>query len=229
MASRRAEAAAGATDAGDSLDQLDRLGWAVIDSLLTPSETDALAAACDGRQWPDISADLLGWITDPRWTAPAVAVLGADIRFFRERVITKASRSGSVVPWHQDNGYAGLTAEFLSYIVALEDMTVANGCLWMLSGTHRHGVMDHVPGAGYRLEIESPIAELGVAAELGKGSALVFSSLTYHRSGANDTDTNRRAWMVQFCRSDTVDQAGVPVVGCPVVAEHGTWLARPHF
>lgn len=229
MASRRAEVAVAAVDPRDPIDQLDRLGWAVIDGFLTPTEIDTLAAACDGRQWPTISSELLAWITDPRWTVPAFARLGPDVRFFRERVITKASRSNSEVPWHQDSGYAGLASEFLSFIVALEDMTVANGCLRMLSGTHREGAVDHVRRTANWLEIASPIADEGVPVELSKGSALVFSSLTFHRSGANDTDTTRRAWMVQFCRADTVEPAGVPVAGCPIVAEHGTWLERPHF
>jgi len=30
------------------------------------------------------------------------------------------------------------------------------------------------------------------------GSIVVFSSVTFHRSGANNTDKMRRAWAIQF-------------------------------
>ena len=38
----------------------------------------------------------------------------------------------------------------------------------------------------------------GVPATCKAGSIVVFSSTTFHRSGANKTDKMRRAWAIQF-------------------------------
>jgi len=52
---------------------------------------------------------------------------------------------GSEKPWHQDNAY--FAVEDLDGVVgrwiALDDVTIENGCMHMLSGQHRHGPMRH--------------------------------------------------------------------------------------
>ena len=203
-------------------------GWAVVDALLSDAECDALAATVEARRWPDIPDALVDWIMDPRWAPLVVPTLGPEVRFLREQVVTKTPRADVQVPWHQDSGYARVPTEFVTCFLALDDITIANGCLWVLPGSHLGGLVDHRP-SGYWREVAAAVDDPGVPIELARGSALVFSSFTLHRSGGNGTDGRRPAWMAQFCRADALDTAGAPLSGCPVVADAGGWLDRPRF
>lgn len=203
-------------------------GWTTVD-LFTPDECDAIAGVCADRHWPDIPPELRAWIMDPRWADLAIPFLGPDVRFLREQVVTKPPNAVTEVPWHQDTGYARVTGEFLTFFVALDDISLDNGCLWMVSGSHRRGPLDHVRSGNF-LEIAESVGQAGEPVVLAQGRAAVFSSLMLHRSGGNRTGGTRPAWMVQFGRRDVVDPStGATPEGCPLVAEGGVWLDRPRF
>jgi ectoine hydroxylase-related dioxygenase (phytanoyl-CoA dioxygenase family) len=210
-------------------------GWAVVEGLFEPRECDDLVAASEARTWPTITAALARWIVDPRWAPVVLPALGPEVRFLREQPVTKPPHAEAVVPWHQDSAYLPVDpVEFLTCFVALEDISVDNGCLWVRSGSHRDGLFEHrrvgclVEAVGDDTGGESGDGVVGEAVELARGSVLVLSSLTCHRSGPNRTAGVRRAWIVQFCRAHTVDRrSGQPHPGCPVVAEAGVWLDRP--
>jgi phytanoyl-CoA hydroxylase len=207
--------------------RLARDGWCVVDARFTPEECSSIETACAARRWPAVSADLVAWIADPRWAAIVLSALGPDVRVVREQVVTKAPLGPGEVPWHQDDEYSLVAGEQLTCFVALDDITPDNGCLWMATGSHRRGRLDHVP-VGYLRTIAGPVEDPVVAVPLAQGSVAVFSSLTLHRSGPNRTPGTRPAWMVQFCRADATDAAtGGLLDGCPLVAIDGTWLDHP--
>ena len=210
----------------DPLAQLTDQGWAAMGWRFDRAETDELIAVCHRRRRPRGPGELARWVTDPRWAPLAMSHLGPDVRFLRQQVVTKAPRSAGVVPWHQDRAYGRVAGEFLTFFLALDEITVDNGCLWLLSGSHRRGPAEHRP-RGYLLEIAEPAGTEGQCVPLHPGQAVAFSSLTHHRSGANATDGTRPAWMVQFCAADAIDTTtGAPLVGCPLVALDGVWLPQ---
>jgi ectoine hydroxylase-related dioxygenase (phytanoyl-CoA dioxygenase family) len=201
-------------------------GWVVLDGIFTATECDGILAASARRTWPAVTAELMTFATDARWADLVVGVLGPDVRFLREQLVSKQPRSGGTVPWHQDIGYLPMRpSHYLTCIVALEAMTEDNGCLCVLPGSHRRGPVDHMT-AGQILRVDADVDDPGVAVTLAQGSVLAFSSLTFHRSGPNRTEGSRPAWLVQFCVADAVDERrGVPFVEGPVVAAGGTWTA----
>jgi phytanoyl-CoA hydroxylase len=205
-------------------DQFRDEGWAVFDELFTSADCDEIVAAAERRTYPRMTPELLAWATDPRWALPVLGLLGPDVRFFREQLVTKYPHSSGTVPWHQDHGYAPMRpATFLTCFLALEDITEDNGCLWVVAGSHRGGPLDHVP-AGAILRVDAEVGDEARPVPLAKGSLLTFSSLTFHHSGPNLTDSYRQAWIVQFCVADAVDgRTDQAYSGCPVVAEHGAW------
>jgi hypothetical protein len=207
--------------------ELDRDGWTVVGPLFSAEECAAIEDVCGARRWPHVSADLVPWIADPRWAPIVLPTLGPDVRFVREQVVTKAPHAEAEVPWHQDDGYSRVAGKQLTCFVALHEITLDNGCLWMATGSHRRGALAHVP-AGYLRTVAEPVEDPVVAVPLDQGSAAVFSVLTLHRSGANRTGGTRPAWMVQFCRADATDAAtGAPLDGCPLVAADGHWFDLP--
>ncbi len=206
------------------IEHLREVGWAAIEGFFTPAECDTIAAAAAARQWPELTGPLARWTTDRRWAPLATGLLGPDVRFVREQVLTKAPHSQAEVPWHQDSGYAPIDGEFLTAIVALEDMTVANGCLCVAPGSHLAGPVAHVP-SGYVLEIADPVEPRGTVVPQAKGTLLTFSSFTHHRSGANATSGTRPAWLVQFCRADALDtRTGELLEAGRIVASEGAWI-----
>ena len=114
-------------------------------------------------------------------------------------MIFKPARIGAETPWHQDEAYwdPALDYESMSIWVPLQEATVENGCPWILPGAHRGGTMLHrwVDPIGWECFADAPGA---VAAEVGAGGIVVFSSLTPHLTGPNTTDDVRKAYIVQY-------------------------------
>ena len=67
---------------------------------------------------------------------------------------------------------------------------------WVVPGLHRRGTLLHgLTDLGWQC-LEEP--EDPVAVPLRAGSIAVFSSLTPHRTGPNESDAVRKAYIVQF-------------------------------
>jgi phytanoyl-CoA hydroxylase len=157
----------------------------------------------------------------------AIELMGPDLRLYWNQAVTKAPKSGASFSWHQDTGYHAIEpAEYLTVWIPLEDSTVENGTIWVLPGSHHDGVQEHVldeatgDKVGYRGDEE------GVAVEVPKGSAAVFSSLLMHRSGPNTSAKPRRAYVVQYSPTGAFDPAtGEPRGGMLEVARDGRVVA----
>jgi hypothetical protein len=181
------------------VDQIRRDGWAVIEGVFDPAECEAIAESMAERPFPELSPGARAWVADPRWPGMVVPLVGPDVRLARAQLLTKHPLTNDVVPWHQDNDFLPVDPpEFLTVVVAIDAMTEMNGCLHLVPGSHRNGVVAYVPKA-YRFTLADPPSDdAGVAVELEPGDLLLFSSLCFHRSGPNLTDGRRRAWILQF-------------------------------
>lgn len=129
---------------------------------------------------------------------PLLDLLGPDVRLYWDQAVSKPPGTGSETPWHQDNGYGAVVpAEYVTTTLALDPMTVANGCLWIQPGSHLVGPQPHKDTGGFfQIGYEGP--ETGGPLELAAGEVGVFSSLTMHRAGPNPTSHPRRSWVIQF-------------------------------
>jgi Phytanoyl-CoA dioxygenase (PhyH)/Family of unknown function (DUF5522) len=158
----------------------------------------------------------------------AKALLGDDMAFDFDMIITKWPNSATETPWHQDAAYwpsGGLTdSRSLSVWCALDDATEDNGALWFLKGSHKNdakwesergtGILPHAPGMGkdsHVLAAASPAAvnersglsrwedhEDAVCVPLRAGSAVAWHGKTLHFAGGNAMAAARRAFIVVF-------------------------------
>ena len=113
---------------------------------------------------------------------------GPDVRLYWGSGRVEAAGHDSETPWHQDNGYGAVVpAEYVTLTLALDPMTVANGCLWIQPGSHRAGPQPHRDTGGFfQIGYDGP--ETGEPLEARAPARwAVFSSLTLHRAGANPT------------------------------------------
>ncbi|MCC6414609.1 MAG: phytanoyl-CoA dioxygenase family protein [Opitutaceae bacterium] len=109
----------------------------------------------------------------------------------------------NATPAHQDGFYWCRKPNLASGIwIALEEVDIANGCLWYARGSHRHGIQPHgasgVLGFSQGLLNFDPAKADGVPIELHPGDAVAHSSATVHWSGVNNTARTRRA-LATFC------------------------------
>ena len=127
--------------------------------------------------------------------------LGEKAFLFYDQYVVKAAEQGMAFSWHQDSGYLGFPhTPYVTCWTAVDDMTLANGTAYVMpfSQIGIRTLVDHVDDeitgdkAGYFGEAP------GVPAIVPAGSVVVFSSLSFHRSGPNTTDQMRRAYVTQY-------------------------------
>ena len=138
----------------------------------------------------------------------AAGLLGPECMLFNEQFVVKGAASGAGFAWHQDSAYVGFDHEpYLSVWIALDDTTAANGCIYILErDLDRDSRVDPHVWIEETRELNGHLGEdTGMAVECTAGGAVVFSSLTLHRSGPNTTDNRRRAYLAQYSSTSLRD------------------------
>ncbi len=139
------------------------------------------------------------FVRHPTLVGLCADLLGPDVNLYWDQAVYKKPEKPRRFPWHQDTGYTFVEPQhYLTCWVALTDATVDNGCPWVLPGAHRCGTLLHrwVDPIGWECLPEPP--DGAVPAEVPAGGAVVFSSLTPHLTGPNETGRVRKAYIVQY-------------------------------
>ncbi|MBA62950.1 MAG: phytanoyl-CoA dioxygenase family protein [Planctomycetaceae bacterium] len=163
----------------------------------------------------------------PAITVPAKQLLGTSVRFWHDQLFCKPAHHGGVVAWHQDYSYWSRTEPMnhLTCWIALEDSTIANGCINYISGSNHWdllpitgltGGMEAIRRVLTPQQFERFITPTPV--ELNAGQMVFHHPLTVHGSFANRTERPRRAAVINLIGdgvSSGTDDAllqGVPAV-----------------
>lgn len=131
--------------------------------------------------------------------------IGEDVSIFRAMFMNKPAHHGTVLPWHQDIGEGwGLDRNpIITIWTALDEATAANGCMQIVPGSHKLGVLNpqhFVTEADQaRYTQEKDVVDLAVAA----GEAILLHNFLLHRSGVNRTSIPRRAFSVAYMEAAT--------------------------
>ncbi len=131
-------------------------------------------------------------------------LLGDDVRLYWDQSVYKKTGEAREFPWHQDNGYTFIEPEqYLTFWLPLVDVDEQNGCPWIAPGLHLGGTLDHwTTSIGLKCLEEAPGA---VAVPAKAGDAIVFSSLSPHRTGPNlKAGSVRKAYILQYCADGSV-------------------------
>jgi ectoine hydroxylase-related dioxygenase (phytanoyl-CoA dioxygenase family) len=139
-------------------------------------------------------------------------IIGPNVKMMQSMLFIKSEGKPGQA-WHQDEAHIptrdrSLTAAW----IALDEATVENGCLWVIPGSHRNGVLypvreQHDPrfdctgeahGFGYREQDAVPV-------ELPAGAALIFDGYLLHRSLPNTGRHGlRRALVVHYMSAESL-------------------------
>lgn len=133
--------------------------------------------------------------THPRMVAVMAAILGPDIRLFRNSMMLKPPLVGSQKGWHQDSPYWPIEPmDLCSCWLPLDDATLENGCMAVAPGDHLRGPLPHRHVTDdYVIEDGCVAADAGLTVPMRAGSGLFFHSLLPHYTAPNRSPDWRRA------------------------------------
>ena len=89
---------------------------------------------------------VLGRVARARWPHPGssrrlTSVIGPNVKAMQSMLFIKSEGKPGQA-WHQDEYFIPTRDRSLTAVwIALDDATVENGCLWVLPGSHRRGVI----------------------------------------------------------------------------------------
>ncbi|MBM7790776.1 phytanoyl-CoA dioxygenase family protein [Tenggerimyces flavus] len=139
-----------------------------------------------------VSQILADQLAQPRIVEVLTKVIGPNVKAMQSMLFMKSEGKPGQA-WHQDEFFIptrdrSLTATW----IALDDATIENGCLWVLPGSHRRGVIypdrdQDDPRFDCSIEAyDFPYRdEDAVPVEVPAGSAVIFNGYLLHRSLQN--------------------------------------------
>jgi len=131
------------------------------------------------------------------------------IALFSAKLISKGPHEpNNVCHWHQDEAYWHTHSQSecrMSIWIPLKDTSKEDGCLRVIPGTHRKGILPHQPRSSRdhgacRLSFLPGEQELPgtVYCEISAGSIVLFSNKLCHSSLGNHTGRHRRAFILTY-------------------------------
>lgn len=212
-----------------------RDGFLSVHDFLTPSELAHWrevvdAAVADERaqtgtlrtevftqrmQLRQTSADVRRLVTDPQLGQVAAELEGVDAnRIYLDQALVKEPY-GSPTQYHLDGPWWPFDSTHACTIwVALDDSTLANGCLYFVPGSHRLSITaagDLGPDLGAVFSAHPEAGTAPTPSPVPAGGCSIHNARTIHGAGANMTPGRRRAMTAAFM-PDGVRFNGTPDV-----------------
>jgi len=151
------------------------------------------------------------------------ALMGHDVMVLSTHFFCKyPGTTEQFVAWHQDVTYWGLEPPYaLTAWYAVDDSDVENGCMRVIPGSHRQGIVEHGKSAraGNQLSINQEVSveideSSAVDLELKAGQISLHHGHLIHSSNPNCSGRRRCGLTLRYC-PPTVKPAKVNSVGKP--------------
>jgi hypothetical protein len=146
-------------------------------------------------------------LDDPRIVEPICDLLGAErVALWTDKLNFKRPLEGSGFRWHQDSPYwahaCGHLDRLPNVMLALDAADEGNGCLRVVRGSHRRGLLPGCQGEGLLGPLFTDPRHVDLAAEIPAvmpaGSLLFFSAHAVHGSEPNRSERARRACVLTY-------------------------------
>ncbi len=130
-------------------------------------------------------------------------LVGPNLCLTHQQFVTKLpdrNEQRSDIPLHQDNGYGQLDPMTdITVWIPLVDTDQNNGCLHIVPGSHRGGLLEHGRAGINPVLIEAMTPQPATPVKAKAGEGIAFSGLTLHGSGPNHSPSVRPALYVRYC------------------------------
>ena len=138
--------------------------------------------------------------------------------------------------WHQDAPYWPMDpVGALSAWIAVDDVSVENGCLQFVPGTHKHGRLESISLTTEGESVVERFKEQGYTAPepvvmpMRAGGVTFHHGCTFHYAGPNRTGTPRRAFAIIYIPDYTCFTGGHDAAGASEEMEvGGAWKHAIH-
>ena len=159
-----------------------------------------------------LSGSLRDMLSHPIVIDTLTQIIGPNVKCMQSMFFVKhAGRPGQA--WHQDETFIPTRDRSMTGVwIALDKATVDNGCLWVIPGSHKSGVLwpgrahsnpefDHTEEAfGYPFSEDEAIP-----VELEPGSILFFNGYLLHKSNKNVTESgSRRSYVCHYMSAESL-------------------------
>ncbi len=137
-------------------------------------------------------------------------LIGPDVYLFHSKLMMKAAHEGSFTPWHQDFQYwqlESLLPTQVNCMVYIDGANLDNGCLRMIDGTNRGGLLPihRIASQSFSIGLQGGLDDWpSTSIPVEPGDAIIFGSYVIHGSGPNTSDRHRRANTFAFDRPGNV-------------------------
>jgi len=142
-------------------------------------------------------------------------LIGPSPMLCTDQIFMKPPHFGSAKPYHQDNAYflCSPPDKVVTAWIALDDVDEANGCLRYIDGSHREGILPHVPVPG-EPHNQAPVPEsIDLKREslaiVKKGGVVFHHSETLHTSHRNESPRWRRAYATHWVTPEVTSNSSV--------------------
>lgn len=171
-------------------------------------------ATLDYRKIQNLEFDplFLEFMQKPIFQEICAHVYGENVPIaaFRGMFMNKPAGKGTLLPWHQDRWNHLDRDPLITVWTALDPATKANGCVEIVAGSHKKGLLNSAHGSGFLTSEQADEASQGPTefVELEPGEAVLLHNWLLHRSDVNRSDIARRAYSVCYMDGRTVARTG---------------------
>lgn len=139
-------------------------------------------------------------IVDERITGAASQIMGTpNVQLHHTKMFIKPPEKGAPFPMHQDAPYFPHEKHsMIAAIVHFDDAPLEKGCVRVVPGSHKLGMLEHSNQGGWHLPFDQYPLESSVPCEAQAGDVLFFSYLTIHGSGVNTSSEARTTVLIQM-------------------------------
>ena len=132
-------------------------------------------------------------------------LIGPGVNHNGHKLNMKYPKFGSPVEWHQDWAfYPHTNDDLLAVGVAIDDMSLENGCLMVIPGSHKGPIYNHHQNVAFIGAVKDPNfkPDSAVRVEVRSGGISIHHVRTLHGSALNTSDKLRRLLLFQYCAVD---------------------------
>ena len=155
----------------------------------------------------DLHEEFAQLVHDPRLVRPMCQLIGsAQVALWTTKLNLKPPKVGSGFAWHQDTPYwihdCQEADRLPNVMVNFDDSSVVNGCLHLVKGSHKFGMLpgcnDERQLAGFYTDPAVFDAGAQVPIEVPSGSLVFFDPLAVHGSQPNNSSRQRRGIILTY-------------------------------
>ena len=156
----------------------------------------------------DVSDAYLEVMRDNRALDAVTQLIGPNVEYNNSKINAKHPGSATEVKYHQDFMFQPHTNEdLIAVLYFLDDVTLENGPLKVVPGTHRGDLFDHWHDGVYTGTVSAEVEAVHVAEAVPvygpAGSACLMHTRLLHGSAPNNSDEPRTLFICEYRAEDS--------------------------